>query len=155
MLKYLNFPDTPLGDLSITHDGSQLLSLRFQLEDHSTGNFSVFDQRIQSAVTAYLDLPTYAFDLSFKLLGTPFQQSVWQALLEIPLGQTLTYGGLAKKLNTSARAIGNACRNNPLPLIIPCHRIVAANGLGGYCGAVSGDPIQNKCWLLKREGAKF
>lgn len=84
-------------------------------------------------------------------MGTTFQLRVWQALLDIPLGQTRTYGELAKTLKTSARAIGMACRTNPLPLIVPCHRVVAANGMGGFCGKVDGKPLIVKQWLLAHE----
>ena len=64
-----------------------------------------------------------------------------------------TYGELAKLLNTSAQAVGNACRENPIPIIIPCHRVVSRASLGGYCGKTSGSKIQIKTWLLQNEGA--
>jgi methylated-DNA-[protein]-cysteine S-methyltransferase len=84
--------------------------------------------------------------------GTPFQHRVWAALQAIPPGTVLTYGELARQLGTAARAIGNACRSNPVPILIPCHRVVARQGLGGYTGAVSGDPLAIKRWLLRHEG---
>jgi methylated-DNA-[protein]-cysteine S-methyltransferase len=88
--------------------------------------------------------------LPLNLQGTPFQIRVWRALLRIPYGQTRTYGELAKKLNTSARAIGMACRANALLMVVPCHRVVAKNGLGGYRGSQ-----RNRCdiksWLLRHE----
>ncbi|MGK0673659.1 MAG: methylated-DNA--[protein]-cysteine S-methyltransferase [Halothiobacillaceae bacterium] len=83
--------------------------------------------------------------------GTPFQQRVWRALAEIPLGQTRTYGELATRLGTSPRAVGGALRANPIPIIIPCHRILAAQGLGGYAGA-SEEGRRRKAWLLAHEG---
>ena len=83
---------------------------------------------------------------------TPFQRKVLNQLLLIPYGETRSYGGIAKTLNTSARAVGNACRNNPLPIVIPCHRVVAANGIGGYNGAIMGKMLEIKRHLLKLEG---
>lgn len=85
--------------------------------------------------------------------GTPFQHRVWGALVEIPAGQTRTYGALARELGTSARAVGNACRANPLPIVIPCHRVVSAAGAGGYMGETGGDPMTIKRWLLAHERA--
>ncbi len=83
--------------------------------------------------------------------GTPFQQRVWQALRGIPVGDTKTYGELARELNTSARALAGACRANPIPLLIPCHRVVAAHGPGGYMGQRDGEALAIKQWLLHHE----
>lgn len=86
--------------------------------------------------------------------GTAFQQRVWQFLQTIPYGQTRTYGEVAKQLNTSPRAVGNACRRNPIPIFIPCHRIVGQNQIGGYAGDNNHSPLHNiKSLLLKHEGA--
>lgn len=84
--------------------------------------------------------------------GTPFQQSVWQELQRIPYGSVCTYGELARRLNSSPRAVAGACRANPLPLLVPCHRVVAANGAGGYLGQTSGHGPALKQWLLQHEG---
>ena len=84
--------------------------------------------------------------------GTPFQRSVWHALTEIPLGETRTYGDIANKLNSSPRAVGNACRKNPIQIIIPCHRVISAKGIGGYAGETEGHQLSIKRWLLKHEG---
>ena len=83
--------------------------------------------------------------------GTEFQRRVWDALLEIPPGQTRTYGELARDLRSSPRAVGGACRRNPIPLLIPCHRVVAANGVGGFAGQTSGRWMDIKRWLLSHE----
>lgn len=83
--------------------------------------------------------------------GTAFQRRVWSALCRIPFAQTRTYGELAKELNTGPRALANACRKNPFPLIIPCHRVLAKAGIGGYAGAVSGKLIAIKTALLHYE----
>ena len=84
--------------------------------------------------------------------GTPFQEKIWQAIANIPLGKTVTYGDLAKRYHTSARAIGMACRANPLPIVIPCHRVVGKGHLGGFAGDTAGKLIKIKQWLLAHEG---
>lgn len=105
-------------------------------------------------ITAYLEQPQQLFDIDItSLKSTPFQHRVWQALRNIPCGTTLQYGQLAKQLQTSARAIGNACRANPLPIVIPCHRIVAVHNRGGYAGNQQPHYADIKQWLLKHEQA--
>jgi len=92
------------------------------------------------------------FCIETSITGTVFQQRVLQEVAGIPLGQVRKYGEIAHKLNTSPRAVGNACRRNPIPLIIPCHRVVAANGIGGYDGMLSGPRLAIKTQLLRHEG---
>jgi len=101
---------------------------------------------------AYFHDPHSPFTIPLTLQGTVFQQRVWAALQTIPPGTALTYGELAQQLTTAARAIGGACRNNPIPILIPCHRVVGRQGLGGYTGEVTGDPLGIKRWLLRHEG---
>ena len=91
--------------------------------------------------------------LTLLVEGTPFQKAVWAALLRIPQGETRSYQALAKQLKTSPRAVGNACRANPLALIVPCHRVLAKSGLGGFCGKKAGKYLKIKTWLLAHEGA--
>ena len=100
-------------------------------------------------------LPNLIFDIELQLTGTNFQKKVWSALRQIPAGQVMTYGELAEQLNTSARAVGNACRANPVPLIIPCHRVVSKSGMGGFAGSRHGRPIKIKSWLLEHEGVFY
>ncbi len=100
----------------------------------------------------YFSVPQAGFDIPLQQQGTPYQRRVWRALQRIPPGQTLTYGQLAKRLHTSPRAIGNACRQNPLPLLVPCHRVVAIKGLGGFSGKTTGVRVELKRWLLQHEG---
>lgn len=102
---------------------------------------------------AYWSNPEHAFDLLFVPQGTPFQLRVWRALMQIPPGQPTTYGALARQLGTAARAVGQACGSNPLPILIPCHRVLAANGLGGFMHAAAGAPLDVKTWLLAHERA--
>jgi len=100
----------------------------------------------------YFSNPKHIFNLPLDPHGTEFQKRVWKALQEIPSGETLTYGELAKKLNSHPRAVGQACRRNPIPVIIPCHRVVAQNGLGGYSGERIGALMDFKKQLLAHEG---
>lgn len=90
-------------------------------------------------------------NLISNLNGTAFQKRVWAELLNIPPGKTITYSELAKKLHTHPRAIGQACRANPLPVTIPCHRVVGKNSLGGYFGKTHGKMLTRKQELLASE----
>jgi methylated-DNA-[protein]-cysteine S-methyltransferase len=93
--------------------------------------------------------------INIKLLkqGSAYRHKVWAELCKIPFGETMTYSALAQKIDSSARAVGNACRDNPYPVIIPCHRIVSVSGMGGYCGQTDGDFMTIKDKLLKFEAA--
>lgn len=102
-------------------------------------------------IMQYFQQPISAFDLPVSQNGSAFQQRVWQAIAQIPCGQTRTYGELAKQIGSGPRAVANACGANPLPLVIPCHRVVAKNGIGGFMqGKQHG--LQVKQWLLQHEG---
>jgi methylated-DNA-[protein]-cysteine S-methyltransferase len=94
-----------------------------------------------------------AVDVVFN--GTDFQNRVWSALRTIPAGQVVTYGALAERLGSGARAVGGACRRNPVPILVPCHRVVAANGLGGFSGDTSGRLVDIKRRLLVHEGIEI
>ena len=108
-------------------------------------------KQITQEILAYLQQPHQAFSLPAQLAGSAFQQKVWLAILAIPLGQTRTYSELAAQLQSGPRAVANACGANRLPLLIPCHRVVAKNGLGGF---MRGDKngLSIKRWLLAHEG---
>ena len=108
-------------------------------------------RQLARELDAYWHNPDHPFDLLYVPQGTPFQLQVWRALLAIPAGQPTTYGALAKQLGTAARAVGQACGANPLPILIPCHRVLAANGLGGFMHASSGAPLDVKTGLLAHE----
>lgn len=104
---------------------------------------------------AWIKRPDIALDFPMAAeRGTAFQRRVWSALRRIAPGKTLTYGELARKLGSAPRAIGGACRANPLAIVVPCHRIVARNGLGGFSGAIAGGEVRVKQWLLKHEAEK-
>lgn len=108
-------------------------------------------QKVCTQLAAYLADADFAFDLPLKLDATPHQRKVWQAMQAIPCGQTRTYGELAKQLGSSAQAVGQACGSNPVPLIIPCHRVVGKAGLGGFMKHAGGESLDIKCWLLAHE----
>ncbi|MDO9267734.1 MAG: MGMT family protein [Methylobacter sp.] len=93
--------------------------------------------------------------INVKLLkqGSAYRNQVWAALCQIPFGETMTYSALAKKIGSSARAVGNACRDNPYALIVPCHRVVSVSGMGGYCGQTEGDLMAIKYKLLEFEAS--
>ena len=110
-------------------------------------------ERATRQLERYRDDPAAEFDLPLLIEGTPFQRRLWQALCEIPCGKTLTYGALAKRLGAEPRAVGQACGDNRLPIVIPCHRVVAANGIGGFAHATSGYLVEAKRWLLAHESS--
>jgi len=103
----------------------------------------------------YLDDPKFRFDLPIRLGGTRHRIAVWEAMQRIPAGKVRTYGDLAKELQSSARAVGGACGANPIPVVVPCHRIIGASGaIGGFMGAsTEGFELGIKRWLLEHEGA--
>jgi len=101
----------------------------------------------------YLGDPQYPFDLPLQMQGTDFQRRLWSALCDVPPGGTVTYGQLAKRLHSAARAVGQACRRNPVPIVVPCHRILSQSGMGGYAGETAGEKLYFKQALLKHEGA--
>ena len=102
---------------------------------------------------AYFLDPQHRFDLPLRPAGTEFDQKVWRALRRIPAGRVLSYGELARRLVTAPRAIGGACRRNPIPVIIPCHRVVARQGMGGFMGKTAGTALRLKQQLLAHEAS--
>jgi methylated-DNA-[protein]-cysteine S-methyltransferase len=116
-------------------------------------------ERAVRQLERYRDDPDAAFDLPLLIEGSPLQRGVWDAMCAIPRGETRTYGALALQLGDAnfkmLRAIGQACGDNRLPIIIPCHRVVAANGLGGFAHSTGGFLIEAKRWLLLHETGEF
>jgi methylated-DNA-[protein]-cysteine S-methyltransferase len=101
---------------------------------------------------AYLTDPGFVFDLSLHIGGTIHQRRVWRAIQDIPSGGTRSYGDIATQLHSAPRAVGQACGANRLPIIIPCHRVIAkSGGLGGFMNASDGMPLNIKRWLLQHE----
>jgi methylated-DNA-[protein]-cysteine S-methyltransferase len=107
-------------------------------------------------IERYLADPQFRFSLPLAPAGTVFRRRVWDTLAQIPVGESRTYGELARQLHTAPRAVGGACGANPIALVIPCHRVVGTHGsLGGFMGVTDGDPIAIKRWLLSHEGYRF
>jgi methylated-DNA-[protein]-cysteine S-methyltransferase len=113
-------------------------------------------ERAVRELERYLDDPEFRFKLPLAAAGTPFRERVRRALIGIPVGESRTYGELARHLHTAPRAVGGACGANDIALVVPCHRVVGSQGsLGGFMHATNGDPIAIKRWLLKHEGYRF
>lgn len=100
----------------------------------------------------YLDDPEYLPKIPYEYVGTPFQCKVWKTINAIPAGHTLTYVDVARALRTAPRPVGGACGANRLPIVIPCHRVVSTNGIGGFMNSRSADALKIKRWLLRHEG---
>lgn len=124
---------SPFGNIEIVYDEHFIYNANFTHNPPSSTSNSL-TQLIRTELQAYIDNPHHRFQLPLKPQGSVYQQKVWNGLLVIPVGRTLTYGELALQLQSSPRAIGQACKRNPLVLFIPCHRVVGKNNLGGYMG---------------------
>ncbi|MEL7258019.1 MAG: methylated-DNA--[protein]-cysteine S-methyltransferase [Pseudomonadota bacterium] len=103
-----------------------------------------------SQIEAYFAGELTKFTVPVEVAGSAFQKQVCAAMQDVPFGETCTYGDLAKICEAPAQAIGAACGGNPIPIIIPCHRVLGANNLGGFSGSGG---IEDKVWLLRHEGA--
>ena len=110
-------------------------------------------ERAARQLERYREDPDAKFDLPLLIEGTEFQRRLWDALCAIPRGRTLTYGEMARRLGGEARAVGQACGDNKLPIVIPCHRVVAAGGIGGFAHSTDGYLIEAKRWLLMHESS--
>lgn len=160
MEDYIAHYSSPLGSMTLASDGTALTGLWFNgqkyfadtLKEVQTLNphLPVFDLTRQW-LDIYFSGKEPTFTPPLLLQGSPFRKQVWQLLLEIPYGRTMTYGELARKLQCkSAQAVGGAVGHNPISLIIPCHRVIGADGsLTGYAGG-----IERKASLLKLESNK-
>jgi methylated-DNA-[protein]-cysteine S-methyltransferase len=147
----VEFPKFKVG--VATRDGivTQLKYLPLSAPSVSPGN--ELAKRAERQLASYKRDANSAFDLPVVIEGTELQKAVWRAMCAIPRGKTRSYGDLARELGTDPREIGQACGDNRLPLVIPCHRIVAANGIGGFAHATSGYLVEAKRWLLMHEAA--
>jgi methylated-DNA-[protein]-cysteine S-methyltransferase len=112
-----------------------------------------YAKEVVNQLEHYFKDPGWRFTLNMGKDGTEFQQRVWKKLQDIPHNKKYTYGDVAKSLSSSPRAVGGACRSNPVPIVVPCHRVVAINGLGGFCGTKNKNSkkLQIKQWLLEHE----
>lgn len=140
--------DTPLGRFGLIEEAGAITRLLW----HSVAHDPVTEVSMQAAeqMHAYFEGSKAGFDLPLRPTGSPFQQSVNAAMLAIPFGETQTYGEIAEQVGASAQAVGNACGANSIPVIIPCHRVLGAQGLGGFSGEGA---VETKVKLLIHEGA--
>lgn len=140
---------SPVGDLTISEDEGAIVSIDWGWGAVQTQTPLLLEARRQ--LERYFDGDVKQFDLPLRPYGTAFKQQVWAAMLRIPYGITKTYGEIAAAVGASARTVGGACGANPIPIIIPCHRVLAANGgTGGYSGDGG---VETKVFLLRLEGA--
>lgn len=144
----------PFAVLGIVTDGKAVTSVRYL--PRSTGQSAAQDRVAERAcreVERYLADPDYLFTVPYRLDGTPFQCRVWREIEKLCPIKTITYGVMAQRLHSGPRAVGGACGANPIPLIVPCHRVLAAGGgLGGFMGGKDPFPLSVKRWLLQHEG---
>ena len=143
----------PFGALGLRIRGDRLIGVDFlppgyPLKPPGTA----LTQRVALEMAAYFRDPTTVFNLPIDPDGTPYRQRVWQAIRGISCGETRTYGDLALALHSAPRAVGQAVGDNPLPIIVPCHRVVGKRGMGGFAHAGNGYSVGIKRWLLRHEG---
>ena len=142
---------TPLGELTISEEAGAIVSLDWGRGRDQAATPLLAKARAQ--LHDWFDGRRPGFDLPLAPCGTAFQRRVWEAMRAVPRGEVTTYGAMAARLGTSARAVGMACGANPIPVLIPCHRVVAAGGaLGGYSGDGGAD---TKRHLLRLEAASL
>lgn len=149
--------DSPIGRLELTSDGAAVTSLTIERDGElpwdEYGENSVDVLEVAAVqLTEYFSGTRRDFDVPVALDGTEFQRSVWGELVDIPFGEVLSYGeiGYATGRATAGRAVGGAVGANPIPIIVPCHRVLASDGrITGYSG---GNGIPTKVWLLDHEG---
>ena len=145
---------TPFGKLGIRTGADALAEISFLPDSvRPRAPVTVLAVRASAQVERYLRDPGFRFRLPLQVVGTPFQRRVWDAIAAIPRGRTRSYGDIARDLGSAPRAVGQACGENPYPLVIPCHRVVSARGIGGFAHADDGYRLRIKRWLLAHEGA--
>ena len=147
----------PFAALGIRSDGACITGIDYL--PAMTREHAPVDRVAERAVrelARYLDDPGFSFTVPLAPRGTTFRQRVWAAIRAIPVGQSRTYGELARTLHSAPRAVGGACGANPIALVIPCHRVVGRHGaLGGFMNHGEGEPLAIKRWLLAHEGYRF
>ncbi|MGH7029513.1 MAG: methylated-DNA--[protein]-cysteine S-methyltransferase [Stellaceae bacterium] len=140
--------DSPVGRLTITATEDAIVAIDWG--DQAGGEPAPLVVEACRQLEAYFDRRLSHFDLPLQPAGSSFDQQVWAAMQRIPRGETRRYGELAMEVGSAPRAVGGACGRNPIPIVIPCHRVLARNGLGGYSG---GAGLATKRVLLALEGA--
>jgi methylated-DNA-[protein]-cysteine S-methyltransferase len=137
-----------VGRLVLDEEDDALTAIRWS--DDPAANGSPLLAEAARQLDAYFARKLARFDLPLKPVGSAFAQRVWQGMLAIPYGETRSYGELALDIGSGPRAVGGACGKNPIPIVIPCHRVLAKTGMGGYSGAGG---LATKQTLLALEGA--
>lgn len=144
----------PFGPFGIRVEDGEITELAFLPPDTPLRAPSdEITRAAAAALQAWVEDPHRPVALPLARCGTEFQQRVWAQIRAIPPGTTHTYGELAGGLGSAARAVGQACANNPFPLVVPCHRVTSASGLGGFAHARDGWLLDVKRWLLAHEAA--
>jgi methylated-DNA-[protein]-cysteine S-methyltransferase len=144
----------PFGFVGVRTDNSQVSEICFlQGEVRPKAPNNELAQRVVNQLAAYCTDSSAPIDLPLAIEGTDFQRRVWEQIAGIPSGSTATYGELARRLRAEARAVGQACGDNRLPLAIPCHRVVGASGIGGFAHHRGGAYEAIKRWLLLHEAS--
>ena len=139
---------SPIGDLTIEEQGDAIVAIHWA--NRPAGNGSPLLAEAVRQLQAYFDGKLSRFDLPLAPAGSDFEKRVWSAMQQIPYGETRCYGDLAADISSAPRPVGRACGHNPIPIVIPCHRVLAKAGLGGYSGAGG---LDTKQALLRLEGA--
>jgi methylated-DNA-[protein]-cysteine S-methyltransferase len=139
---------TPVGSLTVTSNGTAITRVSWEGPKGHDARPELTEALSQ--LDAYFEGTLKDFDLPLAVEAPAFQVQVCEVMQSIPFGETLTYGDIAKRLDVPAQAIGQACGGNPIPVIIPCHRVLGATSLGGYSGEGG---VETKVWLLRHEGA--
>ena len=153
--RYIAVVAAPFGRLGIVGDDEAISAMDFlKLKSILRAPVSPLAREAVAQLKAYLRDPRFRFALPLAPSETPFQTRVRRALESIPAGRTMRYGQLARHLRSSARAVGQACRGNPIPIVVPCHRVIAEDGIGGFMGKTSGHALQIKHWLLQHESRR-
>jgi len=144
---------TPFAVLGIRTLGERVADIEYLPKGAATlAPLNRLAERACRQIERYLADPAYVFDLPFDYAGTAFQCRVWRQISAIPVGRTLTYTDVARALKTAPRPVGGACGANRLPIVIPCHRVLGANGIGGFMRGRGADALAIKRWLLRHEG---
>ena len=147
----IRYVDSPVGRLAIEGDHDAVTSVRWSSGESAgdTSTTAVLEEAVRQLEQYFAGKRT-RFDLPLAARGTDFQKSVWNMMCEIPFGGTATYGGMAMALGSGPRAVGMACGRNPIPIIVPCHRVLGSGGKeGGFSG---GQGLPTKRQLLALEG---